>query len=55
MLVHVVAEITRMFAVSKKPIVIVDACCQRFGCGPEIKALVEKCGIRFFESGYLKL
>jgi pyruvate decarboxylase len=47
---HVVERITLRFKASKKPIVIIDACCQRFGCAEEMRKLVEGTGVRFFES-----
>jgi len=43
-------EIKERFAKSKKPIVIVDICADRFGCGPELKRLVEATEVRFFAS-----
>lgn len=46
----VVEEITERFAKAKKPIIIVDACAGRFGMAGEVRKLVEKCQIRFFES-----
>jgi pyruvate decarboxylase len=47
---YVVEEITERFAKAKKPIIIVDACAGRFGMAGEVRKLVEKCQIRFFES-----
>jgi TPP-dependent 2-oxoacid decarboxylase len=46
----VVERITARFKASRKPIVIIDACCQRFGCADELRKLVEGSGVRFFES-----
>jgi pyruvate decarboxylase len=43
-------EIAERFKKSKKPIVIVDICADRFGCGPELKRLVETTEVRFFAS-----
>lgn len=37
-----------MFAVASHPVVLVDACCGRFGMQPVVRKLVESCGIRFF-------
>lgn len=45
---HCIDVITRMFEKSKRPIVVVDVCADRFGCGPELKKLVEATGVRFF-------
>lgn len=39
-----------MFEIAENPIVLVDCCTERFGCGPEIRKLVEATGVRFFES-----
>ena len=47
---HVVGEITKLFAASKKPIVLVDACCGRFGMAGEVRKLVEGSGVRFFST-----
>lgn len=47
---HVIDEITQRFKAAKKPIAIIDVCADRFGCGPGLRELVEKSGIRFFES-----
>jgi pyruvate decarboxylase len=43
-------EIKERFRKSRKPIVIVDICADRFGCGPELKRLVEATEVRFFAS-----
>jgi pyruvate decarboxylase len=37
-----------MFAAASHPVVLVDACCGRFGMQPVVRKLVEGCGIRFF-------
>ncbi|GHJ87044.1 hypothetical protein NliqN6_3446 [Naganishia liquefaciens] len=47
---HVIDEITARFKQAKKPIAIIDVCADRFGCGPGLRKLVEKSGIRFFET-----
>lgn len=47
---HVIKEITERFKAAKKPIAIIDICADRFGCGPGLRELVEKSGIRFFET-----
>jgi pyruvate decarboxylase len=47
---HCITEISQRFEKSKKPIVVVDICADRFGCGPELKKLVEATGVRFFAS-----
>jgi len=47
---HVVELIAKRFAQSQNPIVLVDACASRFGMGPTVRELVEKCGIRFYTS-----
>lgn len=47
---HCIAEISERFEKSKNPIVVVDICADRFGCGPELKKLVEATGVRFFAS-----
>jgi pyruvate decarboxylase len=44
----VVAEITRLYAAASRPIVLVDACCGRFGMANDVRKLVEGCDIRFF-------
>lgn len=49
-LTHVVSEITAKFEKSKNPIVIVDICADRFGCSEGLRELIEKTGLRFFES-----
>jgi len=36
-----------MFAAASHPVVLVDACCGRFGMQPVVRKLVESCGIRF--------
>ncbi|EIW71256.1 hypothetical protein TREMEDRAFT_71102 [Tremella mesenterica DSM 1558] len=46
----VVDEITKMYAQAKKPIVLVDACCGRFGMAGEVRKLVEATGLRFFST-----
>jgi len=50
LLSHVVERITARFKASKKPIVIIDACAERFGCADELRKLVEGSGVRFFET-----
>lgn len=45
---HCIVEISERFEKSKNPIVVVDICADRFGCGPELKKLVEATGVRFF-------
>ena len=47
---HCIAEISERFEMSKNPVVVVDICADRFGCGPELKKLVEATGVRFFAS-----
>ncbi|KAJ9100375.1 hypothetical protein QFC20_005441 [Naganishia adeliensis] len=47
---HVISDITERFKAAKKPIAIIDVCADRFGCGPGLRELVEKSGIRFFET-----
>lgn len=47
---HCVEQISDMFEKSKNPVVVVDICADRFGCGPELKKLVEATGVRFFAS-----
>jgi pyruvate decarboxylase len=47
---HVVQEIAKKFEKSEKPVIIVDICADRFGCGQGIRELVEKTGVRFFET-----
>jgi pyruvate decarboxylase len=37
-----------MFAAASHPVVLVDACCGRFGMQAVVRKLVESCGIRFF-------
>ncbi|KAJ9093779.1 hypothetical protein QFC19_008222 [Naganishia cerealis] len=47
---RVINDITERFKRAKKPIAIIDICADRFGCGPGLRELVEKSGIRFFET-----
>ena len=47
---HIVEEITTRFVKAQRPVIIVDACCGRFGMAGEVRKLVETCGIRFFDT-----
>lgn len=48
MTAHVVDEITKLYADASHPVLIVDACCGRFGMQGVVRKLVEACGFRFF-------
>jgi len=37
-----------MYAAASHPVLLVDACCGRFGMAGVVRKLVEACGIRFF-------
>jgi len=45
---HVASEIQRLFEASVNPIVLVDACAERFGVEREVEKLVRTTGVKFF-------
>ena len=43
------------FKNAKKPVILVDVCCGRFGMETTVRKLVEECGIWFYDSQLLLL